>query len=231
MAADAQRLAVRDSAKARILGTVAGWILRVTGATLRMEVVDRCGITERGRVEGPVIWCIWHNRVFVPASVRNRLCKWRQATVLTSASNDGAILAAAVKVFGLGAVRGSSSRRGASALKELIRVLKQGTDAGVTPDGPRGPLYVMQPGVVKLAQAAQVPIMPLHVTFGRSTRLNSWDRFHIPWPFSRITVTFDELLAVPRKLDDDAFAAQCRKLEDIMRGGVDDYEDAGDADH
>jgi len=231
MGSDSKRGAVRGGFKERLAGTLAGWLIRIVGATLRMEVVDRCGLSERGKVEGPIIWCMWHNRVFVLPSARNRFCKWRKGVVLTSASKDGAILAAAMKVFGVEVARGSSSRRGATALKEMIKATKGGADTGVTPDGPRGPCYVLQPGIIKLAQATRTPIVPVHVEFGKVWRLNSWDRFHIPWPFSKVTITVDEMLVVPRNLDEDAFAAHCRKLEAVMRSGVQDFEESSDGDH
>ena len=123
--------------KARAAGTLAGWLIRCLGSTLRMEVVDRCGITRRDGLGGPVIWCLWHNRVFAVPPARNRYCRWRKGAVLTSASRDGATLAAAVRVFGIEAVRGSSSRRGVAALKELLGVIRRGDDVCVTPDGPR----------------------------------------------------------------------------------------------
>lgn len=228
---ESRRSVVRGGGWARVAGTLAGCVIRCVGATLRMEVVDRCGITRRHVLDGPVIWSVWHNQVFVIPPVRNRHCRWRKGTALTSASKDGAILAAAVRVFGIGAVRGSTSRRGAAALKGLLGAIRRGDDVCVTPDGPRGPRYVLQRGVVKVAQASGAPIVPVHVKFESAWRLSSWDRFHVPKPFSRVIVTFDEVLAVPRHIDDDGFAAACRKLQEIMRARVDDFDDSSDADH
>src|SRR5690606_9214875 len=115
----------------------------------------------------------------------------RKAVVLASASHDGAALASAMAVFGLGAVRGSSSRRGVAALIALKRALKSGVDVCITPDGPRGPRYGLQPGVVKLAASSGAPIIPIHVRFSSAWRLNTWDRFVLPKPFSRVHMIFD----------------------------------------
>jgi hypothetical protein len=116
---------------------------------------------------------------------------------LTSASKDGELLASIVRRFGLGAVRGSSSRRGALALRELTEVLARGdSDVIITPDGPRGPRYVLSPGLVYLAQKTALPLMRVQVDYTRFWELKSWDRFRIPKPFSKVDITlhpFEEL--------------------------------------
>jgi len=224
MARVSKELEIRDSRKARFLGTVGGWLGRVLSWTLRIEVQDRCGVTDRAELQRPLIWCLWHNRVLGMAVTRRRYFGWREGVVLTSASHDEAALAAAARVFGAGAARGSSSRRGAAAMRELLRVLKAGKDVVVTPDGPRGPRYRLQGGVLKAAQAAGAPVLAFHVRFGGAWRLRTWDRFVIPRPFSRVTIVFDELLDVPRRLDEDGFEERRRQLEETMRRGVDDLE-------
>jgi len=217
---------IRGDLKSTLLGLGGGWLMRLWCATLRFELADRCGLGDRGRFRGPVIYALWHNRIFVVPSAWRRLCGgWRRAVVLTSASHDGAMLARAVGVFGLGAARGSSSRRGAAALVALRRGLGEGRDACFTPDGPRGPRYVLQPGVVKLAQSSGAPVVPIHVEFASAWRLRSWDRFHLPRPFSRVRVIFDRALAVPRGLGEDEFEAWRARLERILRGGVEDLDE------
>ena len=125
-------------------------------------------------------------------------------------------------VFGLGAVRGSSSRRGVAALIGLKRALIDGHDVCLTPDGPRGPRYQIQAGFVKLAQASGSPVVPVHVRFSSAWRLKSWDRFVIPKPFSRVVVTFAEAIYVPRDLDDAAFEKERLRIESILVNGTDD---------
>lgn len=224
MAAPAKRMEVRTSRKARAMGTIAGWIMRILSWTIRFQVEDRCGFTRKGEISHPLIWCIWHNRMLALAMARVRVYPWRQGVVLTSASHDGAALAAAVKVIGVGSVRGSTSRRGTAALKEMMRCVNDGLDVGVTPDGPRGPRYELNGGLLKLAQITRTPLMCFHARFGLALRLKTWDRFVIPLPFSKVTVVFDELLDVPRTLDDDAFEALRRRIEEQMRAGVDDLD-------
>ncbi len=215
------RLEIRESLKTRVIGSAAGWLMRVWCTTLRYEIEDRVGVD---RIEGPVVLALWHNRIFSVPEVWDRLNRGRRRTIiLTSASHDGAMLARAMGVFGFEAVRGSSSRRGVAALVALRKALRQGVSACVTPDGPRGPRYVVQPGVIKVAETSGAPIVPIHVTFASAWRLKSWDRFVVPKPFSRVRVVFDATLAVPRGLADDAFEERRAHLEAVLRAGTDDF--------
>lgn len=214
---------IRTSRKAEWIGAFAGQAMRALCATLRYEQHDRCGILDRAALPQPVVISLWHNRIFAPPAIWSRTCgRWRRLSVLTSASHDGAALARAVAAFGFGAVRGSSSRRGAAALVALRRVLAAGSDVVITPDGPRGPRYRLQPGIVKLAQASGAPVVPLHVTFSNAWRFRTWDGFVLPVPCSRVTLTWDDALVVPPDLDHDGFEHWRSLLEQRMRKGVDD---------
>ncbi len=221
------RSEIRESGKATFLGKLAGRIMQAYCATLRFEIIDRCGLTRPGGIPGPVIYCLWHNRIFtVPAAWKRACGKHRRAVVLTSASHDGAALARAVGVFGIGSVRGSSSRRGVAALVGLRKALREGFDACITPDGPRGPVHVIQPGLVKLAEAGGAPVIPIHVEYSSCWELKTWDRFAIPKPCSRVRVIFDEALAVPEGLSEDGFESWRRRIEEIMlRGPAETFPD------
>ena len=184
---------IRSDRKSAMLGAAAGWTMKLLAMTLRLEVRDLCGIGSPAAATPPVIYILWHNRFFCVPPAWQKLCGTHRKTVtLTSASHDGDMVARAMAVFGLGAVRGSSSRRGVAALVGLKRALQDGSDICLTPDGPRGPRYKIQPGVVKLAESTGAPIIPVHVRFASAWRLKTWDRFVIPKPFSRVEVTFAE---------------------------------------
>lgn len=214
------RSEVRESGKMNVLGTLAGRLMQAWCATLRFEIVDRCALTTPGGLPGPVIYCLWHHRIFtMPAAWKKACGAHRRAVVLTSASHDGAALARAVGVFGIGSVRGSSSRRGVAALVGLRKALRENFDACITPDGPRGPRQVIQPGIVKLAETSGAPIVPIHVEYTSCRELRTWDRFAIPAPGSKVRVIFDHALAVPPGLSDDDFEAVRRRLERIMLDG------------
>jgi hypothetical protein len=214
---------VRTNRKSAMLGTLAGWTMKLLAATLRMEVRDLCGIGGANSSMPPVIYALWHNRFFCVPPAWNRICYGHRKTVaLTSASHDGDMVARAMAVFGLGSVRGSSSRRGVAALVGLKRALNEGLDICVTPDGPRGPRYKVQPGVIKLAESTGAPIIPIHVRFSSAWRLKTWDRFVIPRPFSRVEVTFAEPIHLTRGVDADTFENERLNLENLMIQGADD---------
>lgn len=232
MSKKAKSVEIRGTPQMRFLGTLVGWLVRIVGWTIRVRFEDRTGgIDALMRRETPMIYALWHNAVlgFMQASLRKRLP--RERVVLTSASKDGAALAALVAVFGFGAVRGSSSRRGRAALLELLRAVKSGKDVGITPDGPRGPRYVVQPGVIKLAQATGAPILPLSMECRWAWRLKTWDHFRIPLPFGKVVITVHELLDVPREIGEDEAEDLRQRLQGTLREGLDDVEPENDHEH
>lgn len=219
----AKSIEIRGDRKSEIIGTLAGWAMRIWCKTLRYEVYDRCGVTNPADPMTPVIYALWHNRIFTMPPIWWRTGgKMRKSVVLTSASKDGAILSAAMAVFGLGAVRGSSSRRAVAALIGMKRAIQEGLDICITPDGPRGPRYVFHAGVIKLAESTGAPIVPIHLKFTSAWHLKTWDKLVIPKPFSHVTVVFDELVVIPPKLSATEFDAQRERVEKILLAGVDD---------
>lgn len=219
---DSNKTEIRGSRKSALLGTLAGIVMKLWSLTLRYEIDDRCGITKPGNHAAPVIFALWHNRIFTIPPIWSRTGgNGRKSVVLTSASKDGAILSAAMAFFGLGAVRGSSSRRAVAALIGMKRALKEGLDVCITPDGPRGPRYSFHPGVVKLAESSGAAIVPVHASYRSAWHLKTWDRLVIPKPFSRVKVIFDEMLVVPPKLGDDAFQSHVEQIRMALVRGTD----------
>jgi lysophospholipid acyltransferase (LPLAT)-like uncharacterized protein len=162
----------------KLLPPFIAFVIRALGLAVRLQFEDRCGITQ-GKIKRPVIWIFWHNRILMVPLAR-KLTPERQGVVLTSPSKDGEVLAEVMAQFQVGSVRGSSSRRGGQAMRELISTIEAGGDAVITPDGPRGPAYKLGPGVIKLALATGAPVMPVHVHYSRFWQLKSWDGFRIP---------------------------------------------------
>ena len=154
----------------------------------------------------PAIFCIWHNRLAMcikPLNVYRRPHNSGAGmAALVSASRDGAFLAGTLKWFGVHAVRGSSSRRGAQALRELTTWAERGYDLTITPDGPRGPCYRVQDGITSLAQLTGLPILPAALNLNWKISLNSWDRFQIPLPFARCDVCVGKAFRVPAEASD-----------------------------
>lgn len=197
-------------------------LLRALFATLRIRVHDPSGF--RANPPGrPVIFAFWHNRIL--AITAAFLCHYprgrRGVLVLTSASKDGMWLGALADRLGMGSVRGSSSRRGAAAMRELMEKVEQGHDIAITPDGPRGPRYELGPGMIYLAQKAAIPIIPVHARFGNCWRLRTWDGFCIPKPFSAVDVTIDAPEDVPADLSGKEFGDERLRIESLLRAPAD----------
>lgn len=159
-------------------------IMRMWMGTLRVKADPET----RLRLRGPGVYVFWHNRLFIIPEVRRRFIRKERIWGLISASRDGAWTEALLRLFGIGAVRGSSNYRGAQAVKELIRVVRGGGSIGVAPDGSTGPRYVVKPGAAFVAKSCRMPVILVNADFERAWRLNSWDRFFVPKPFSRVHV-------------------------------------------
>jgi lysophospholipid acyltransferase (LPLAT)-like uncharacterized protein len=205
----------------RLLAATGAAILRGLFATLRLEVRDPAGFLSKPP-GGPVLFCFWHNRILGITHAFHRIypAARRGVTVLTSPSRDGEILARLVGAFGMGSVRGSSSRRGSQALRELMRLVRSGRDIAITPDGPRGPRYALGPGVVSLAQITGAAVVPLHARFSRCHSMKTWDGFIIPLPFSRVSVTIGDAVRIAPTNDEGSFETARRNLETLLQNGA-----------
>jgi lysophospholipid acyltransferase (LPLAT)-like uncharacterized protein len=186
-------------------------------ATLRCRLTDEAGFFQSTDPR-PVIALIWHNRMLGMAAAFMRYYPKRKgAYILNSASRDGAYGAELVRHLGVGSIRGSSSRRGAIALMDLVKKVREGYDICITPDGPRGPRYKLSPGVILMSQHCEVPLMPLLFEFTSCWRLKSWDGFAIPKPFSRIDLTILPLVQVSPTKNQEDFEKERQRIEKIMR--------------
>lgn len=188
------------------LGAWVVWAaLRLVAATLRYRIHDPHGFMGQ-KDFGPAIYCVWHNRLALCLKVYFTFGRRRHRAAglagMVSASKDGAFLAAILERFGVQPVRGSSSRRGPQAMLELTTWAERGYDLAITPDGPRGPRYVVQEGAMALAQITGLPLVPASYHLHWKIQLKSWDRFQIPLPFSRCDVFAGHITLVPRKTTD-----------------------------
>ncbi len=189
---------------------VGGALLKLLAWTLRVRLRDDAGVYDLRR-KTPVILCIWHNRLLgaVLGDYRARRRRPMPRSVLTSASRDGGWLAAIARRFRMGAVRGSSSRRGAAALLEITRHLGAGGDIAITPDGPRGPNYAIAPGIIYLAQRTGVRIVPVEVQVSRKWHLGrKWDALWIPVPFAKVTIVLHPPMNIAQGTPVDTATAQ-----------------------
>jgi lysophospholipid acyltransferase (LPLAT)-like uncharacterized protein len=163
----------------------------------------------------PMVGVGWHNRLFVVPEFYRRFFKGRRVKTMVSSSKDGAYMTEFFRCFGIGTIRGSQRRRGVQALKELIQASRDGWDIAITPDGSRGPIYVMKPGAIAIALKTGAPMLLVSFNFGAAHRFKSWDRFYLPLPFSQIEIKLD-WEAEPQSLGEDAKA-----VTEVLQGRLD----------
>ncbi len=181
-------------------------LTQLVAATTRFRWEDKSGLMKLGD-NNQAIYSIWHNRLAYSLVIYQRYVRehtgGRELASLVSASKDGGLLARVLELFGTRPVRGSSSRRGPQALREMVSSAEEGCILAITPDGPRGPCYQVQEGIIGLAQVTALPVIPVsyHLTF--KIRMKSWDRFQVPLPFGQCTVRFGEPITVSRSATDE----------------------------
>jgi lysophospholipid acyltransferase (LPLAT)-like uncharacterized protein len=186
--------------------------VKAISLTWRVKFVD-----ETEGVQGPIIFCLWHNRLALCMEAYHGFAakRWpgRGLAALISASKDGALLARILKYFDVWPVRGSSSRRGRQALLELTTRIQGGTNVAITPDGPRGPKYQVQEGVIALAQVTGAAIVPVSATARWKWTVRSWDAFQVPLPFAACEIRMTKPLRVPREAGEAEREALRAELE------------------
>lgn len=193
------------------------WIFRLYGLTLRYSIEDKAGYFS-DRLERPVIFLLWHNRIANMPVLHERRCgrQGRPACVLTSTTPEGALLALFLGHFGLKAVRVATSPRAPNAMRELAGQIEKQQDAIVTPDGPLGPRYHLKSGALWLARNTRRPLVPLHVESSRYVRFKSWDGFAIALPFARVKVVLDKPFWINASCTNDEFEAKRAQVEHVM---------------
>jgi hypothetical protein len=166
-----------------------------------IESMNRC----RSRGEN-AIYVFWHRRLFYMGYLRLKHFSSMKVWILVSQSRDGTRIGKVVEKMGIPYIQGSSTRGGAAAFMNLVRMLKAGDSVAITPDGPRGPRGLVQKGVISLARMTGRPIIPVSYNVSRCFELTSWDRFVIPVPFAKVSIASGEPVAItPGDNRDDAF--------------------------
>ena len=189
----------------RAVSAAGGALLTGILATCRYRAHGEENLRRLTEGNMPVIFALWHGRL-LPCTYHHR----NQGIVtLISQHRDGEYIARIVQRWGYTAVRGSSTRGGSPAFRQLLRHLRAGRSLAITPDGPQGPRERMKPGPLLLAQLSGAPIIPAMGGADRGWWFGGWDRFLVPQPFARTRIAYGEPLRVPR----DADAAQIAELQ------------------
>ncbi|MBN1594415.1 lysophospholipid acyltransferase family protein [candidate division FCPU426 bacterium] len=191
----------------------ATFIIRLIGLTMRITLIDPNAVAPQARPAVRYIYAFWHNQQILSAFFFRGL----GIRVLVSRSRDGELIARVLRHFGFGTVRSSTSSGKVNALRGLARELRSGHHAGITPDGPRGPLYKAQPGAIFLGALSGHAVVPFGCATNRVWRLRrTWDQFEIPKPFSRAVIVFGQPRHIPRRMDEAQGRALTASLEGQM---------------
>lgn len=214
LAAAGKRLVVM---RRRALNWVAGYLgafaLCLWFSTIRLRWHGGRHIHPDPCKRGNAIYVFWHQRLLAFAYTHARF----GARVLISQSGDGEIIARIAERLGFVAIRGSSRRGGSEAVRTLLEEADGGHDFGITPDGPTGPPGTFKVGPVYLASQSGLPIVPITVTYHRFWRLNSWDGFQLPWPFTWGVIHTGAPVSVPPGLDASGIESWRLRLEATLQ--------------
>jgi hypothetical protein len=204
---------IRHPGLIRVLGFVVACVVRLWMATLRYRYHAVGPNVEPTRPGGGerYIYAFWHENMLLPAYRYARSDIW----VLISQHADGQLIAEACRHLGFRLVRGSTTRGGVEAVRQMLRVAGAGHLA-VTPDGPRGPRRQVQPGLVYLAARTGLAIVPAGMAFRRPWRMGSWDRFALPRPGSLATCVTAPPIRVPADAGRDDLERFRRRVEEAM---------------
>jgi len=202
--------------KTRVFGVLAWTLIQFVGSTTTIVCRNRQVLDELRRQHLSPLFACWHGRQFFAY----HLLRNQHLVAVASLSSDGEIISWALRRMGYDVVRGSSSRRSAGVLVEMIRKVKNGQGLAITVDGPKGPYHEVKMGVIRVAQATGNPIVPMAFSAERMwIARKSWDNYMIPKPFSRIYVKYMEPIFVPKNTAKEDLEIYRRRVQTSLEQG------------
>jgi len=205
-----------------LVSFAAASFIRGLRATVRLRHHGDERMREWERTGTHFILAFWHRHLLLmPYAYRGK-----RISVLVSQSKDGELIARTVARLGIDSSRGSSSRGGIAGMRTLLRKAAEGWDIAFTPDGPKGPLREVQPGVILAAAATGLPVLPVALAATRAKLLRSWDRFVVPAPFSTVHFVYGEPLTVERRGNLEEAAAELKRRLDGAESAAEEWAGA-----
>ncbi|MDJ0721401.1 MAG: lysophospholipid acyltransferase family protein [Desulfobacterales bacterium] len=190
-------------------------LLRIWFASCRITVIGREIEQRFARQEAKAVVGTWHRGALFLVWYYRRL----RPMVMFSRSRDGDLIAGYAENLGVRAARGSTSRGGTTALREMLRHLQAPGPrrAATVLDGPRGPRFTVQAGMLQLARSAGVPFVPVVMSAAPAITLTrTWDRTLIPLPFSRVVVSYGDPLTIGAEIRGSRLDAKCQEVQSMM---------------
>ena len=195
----------------KLASLLSSWILRLWLSTQEYGfwVDDPDSIPMRRKQPG--LYLFWHEMLLFPAYTHSR----QGIAVLISRHRDGEWIAETLRMLGGRAIRGSTSRGGAVAVRRMLEYVRE-RHLAITPDGPRGPRRVVQAGAIYVASRSGMPVIPLGFALGGCFRLWSWDRMALPRPGRAARCVVGTPIDVPPDLDRDGLELYRRHVQEAM---------------
>ena len=195
---------------------------RIYAWTFRLTVENEKPWMDHIDAGGRVLLCCWHQQFF--AFIRY-FKEYRQykPSLMISKSKDGEMIAGVAELTGWLTARGSSSKGGMSALQNMIQNLKKNGLAAHIVDGPKGPAGIVKKGCIYLAKDADAMIVPMYAIAKKAWYFNSWDRFFLPKPFSKVIIRYGDMIKIETNGDNDLIEKQRENLEDTMRPALHNF--------
>lgn len=213
--------------KPKIIAVIVSYILKFWNLFIRVEIIIPEETEKIISENNGFILAGWHNQILsLTPHCSNYLQKKRniKVTPLVSHSKDGEYIYETFLRFGMESVRGSSSRGGAAGLRALVKTIKENRVPIFTPDGPRGPIYKLQPGVVQIASMTGVPVLCFYSIYNRYYEFKSWDRHRFPKFFSKQIIIYSKPIYIPKLDGEESLEINRKILEDIMISQKDELE-------
>jgi lysophospholipid acyltransferase (LPLAT)-like uncharacterized protein len=206
-------MVAKPDLKGALIGGAGGAMVTGLLRTVRSELVAGEDVeAELMLPRTPTIYVLWHGRL-LPCAFHYR--KQRLATLI-SRNRDGDYISRVVEGWGYEVIRGSSSRGGAAALRQIVGALERGTSVALTPDGPRGPIQRMKEGPLQAARLTGAPLVPAAAGAVHAAYFGRWDRFLVPAPFTWVPVALGE----PVYVDRNAPAGEIEQLRRLVEGRI-----------
>lgn len=190
-------------------------LIRLYSLTFRLKVENERPWLNHLQAGGRVLLCAWHQHFFSFISYFKNYRNFGPSLMI-SKSSDGEIIAGVATLSGWHTVRGSSSRNGTAALREMIQQLETTGLAAHILDGPRGPAGIVKRGVVYLAMGAEAAIVPTTAVAENAWYFKSWDRFMLPKPFSKVIIRYGDMILLQNSDNDDEVEERRKHLQNLM---------------
>jgi len=203
----------------RLFIVFAYYVIRLYSMTFRLKIINEPGWKKQIGKDRPILLCAWHQQFF--SAIRHfKTYAGLNPALMISQSRDGDLIAGVARKSGWKTARGSSSKDGRKAMDAMIdHLTTHGLGAHIL-DGPTGPMGKIKSGIIKMAQDSNALVVPFYTHAENAWFFKSWDRFMLPKPFSRVTITFGDTLCFNSKTRKKTFEEQRLYLENLMLPGL-----------